>query len=177
MKSKVKTIIALIGIVLCAASISMLFFPAAISDKLSLSGWNLIYLQFEFRYGQQPTDVLVLTYGTSIVAVILVFLLVLGSIFSVASLGQRFANNKPSAKIFGIISLVCLILSAVLFFLLKVTCKLPDNLPDIALPPDFILPDVRKSAFSLGIGAIIGGITSILGAACCAIALFVPTKE
>ena len=113
--------------------------------------------------------------------VALIVALILGTLTAAASFGQRFIDNKSAVKVLGIISIVALIIAGVLFFLLHTTCSLPDKLPDISeyddLPSDFILPDIRKSAFSPGFGAIIGGVLALLSAACSAVAVFVPDKD
>lgn len=185
MKSKVKAFIGLIGALLSVASILMLFLPAASSEELSVSGWNMIRISFTFKYGSLPEEKFTLSYDLSLIATILVFLLILGASFSLASFGLRFEKNKSAVKIFGILALICLIPSGILFFLLKETCTLPNTLPNLNelfpnltdLLTDFVLPDIRKSAFSLGIGAILGGLAALISAVCSAIVLLLPAKD
>ncbi len=97
-------------------------------------------------------------------------------LFVVAGAVLAFLGKKKGNKIMNYVAIACFAVAAILFF-----CALNFVQPakEMDVPKEYISEwrDELKNVIDLGIGAIIAGIVSILGAAAVAVDTFVPVKE
>ena len=148
------------AIVLGIISISMMFLPAVgVTDtKTTYTGW-----QTAFGYTQEGIFGDAIIFNFSLILFIGFVLMVSAVVFAI------FQAITPKNNSFAFLAVLCFVLATACWFL---------QIQFLSVGDGFTLggilnPDLAKDAMQLGIGAILGGITSACGAVACALPIFI----
>ena len=161
-KRKQKNIIQLmpvIAIVLGVISIIMMFLPAVgiKGTETTYTGW-----QTAFGYTEETMIADVPVFNFSLVLFIGFVLMLAGVVLAV------FQAVSPKGKFFALLAVVCFVVAVLCWFFQIQFLSVGDGFTAGGI----LNPDIAKDNMQLGIGAILGGITSTLGAVACALPIF-----
>lgn len=158
-KNLLGMLLPVVAALLAVVAICMMFVPAVVrasslSDKL-----NITYTGAQVTFGYKEANTGIEIFAFSFMNFLPYLLLVAGIVFSVLSVLGKLGKIAP------FVSAVCYLAAGILFFCVTKMVVYPTDSKDIA--------DMFKEGLSLGAGAIVAGLLSILSALGSAATLFV----
>lgn len=154
----------IIGVVLGCIAVLMMFLPA-----ISMEGTKVTYTAWQTAFGYtEETFLSAITYFN------FSLILFIGSIIAVAAIVFALYHYlSPKGNLFALLAVLCFVLSALCFFFQVYLASIGDGFMFGGIFGEFLnANDVRKN-MQLGVGAIIGGIVSLLGAMVCLLPIFI----
>lgn len=162
-KSNIIQLFPIIGTVLGIIAVVMIFLPA-----ISIKDTEVTYtgLQTAFGYTQEGL------FGDRIIFKFSLILFV-GFIIAIGAVAFAvFHLLTPKNKSFLLFAVVCFVLSALCYFFQIELLSVGDGFLS-ELVGSYLNPDLAKETMQLGVGAVVGGIASVLSAIACALPIFI----
>ena len=157
--NKLAQLLPIISVVVGIISIVMMFLPAiSIKDtETTYTGW-----QTAFGYTEESLFGEAVIFNFSLLLFIGFILLVAGVVLSI------FHIVAPRSNFFALLAILCFVLAALCWFLQVQFLSVGDGFTVGGI----LNPDLMKDYMQLGVGAILGGITSAISAVVCALPIF-----